>query len=299
MPVRDAEGGARVSAVRDVRVELPRAGGEPLDVRIVEDDRPVADEQRPGVHEVAGRLVGGLRPRNETDTVAVGDDAGAAGSVGIDDRLVGQRSPVDPQVAERTVRVAQEEAADDRLVDLVRGAPDVETLGVGEVHHPHARRATWVPHRVERRHAAVVEHVPPQEVLDPVPVRLHGGPGSVEGVAHARSGLVVREQRAEQLVERRPVAARDDRRRHRRDGRGARDAHRERDLAEPVTGANHAPRAARLLRDRREAGQHHVEAVALLALRDDDPAGRQLLALHPLGEARKGLPGQRGEEGDA
>src|SRR2546428_5550851 len=51
----------------------------------------------------------------------------------------------------------------------------------------------------------------------------------------SRAYLVVREQRAQELVERLAVAARDNRRRDRRDRRRARHAHRQRDRSEEHT----------------------------------------------------------------
>jgi len=50
-------------------------------------------------------------------------------------------SSVDPELAERPIRVAQEEAGDDRFLDAVPPAPDVQPLGPGEVDDASARRA--------------------------------------------------------------------------------------------------------------------------------------------------------------
>src|SRR3954447_6887121 len=63
---------------------------------------------------------------------------------------------------------------------------------------------------------------------------------------------IVGEQRPDELVERRLVAARDGRRRQRANRRGAGHVHRERDFAEVVAGTEDRLRAASLLRD----GEH-------------------------------------------
>jgi hypothetical protein len=52
--VRDSERRARMAAVGDVRVELPRPGGESLAVLgWIEDDLPGSNEQRASVDQVA------------------------------------------------------------------------------------------------------------------------------------------------------------------------------------------------------------------------------------------------------
>ena len=128
----------------------------------------VADEQRPRVHQVSLRRVGRLVAWSEADVPALDDHAGAAGSVRVKDLLVGHGAATDPEIAQRAIGIAKEEAADDRLVDLVPRAPDVEPLGAREVHYPGAGRTARVPDRVEGRHLAIGELVPPQQVLDPV-----------------------------------------------------------------------------------------------------------------------------------
>jgi hypothetical protein len=92
---------------------------------------------------------------------------------------VRQRPAVDPELAERPVRVAEEEAADHGFLDAGPPAPDVQSLGPREVHDPGTRGAARVANRVQRRHLAVGEGVPPEQVLDPVPPR---AAGSILGV---------------------------------------------------------------------------------------------------------------------
>ena len=104
----------------------------------------------------------------DTHAVVARDDAGAARPVRLGDRLVGDGAAVEPEIAERPVRVAEEEAPDHRLVDLVGGAPDVEPLGHGEVRDPDTGRRPRVARRVERGHAPVGERPSPEQVLDPV-----------------------------------------------------------------------------------------------------------------------------------
>ena len=115
----------------------------------------------------------------------------------------------------------------------------------------------------------------------------------------ARPGLVVREQRAHELVERRRVAARHDAGRHRGHCRRARDVHRERDLPEELAGAEDAALAERGLRYAGDPREEHVEAVAGVALAHDHGSGCDFVALHPVGELREGLAGQRPEQADA
>jgi hypothetical protein len=166
---RDADRRPRVASVRDVGVELARAGGETLAVRVAaEHDRAVANEQRTGVHEVAGRLRGRVLPCGDANCSTLDDYATAAGGIRREDRLVGNRPARDPELAERAVRVAHEEAADDRLVHLVLRTPDVEPLGAGEMHDPDPGGGARMPDRVQGRHAPVGELVPPEQVLDPV-----------------------------------------------------------------------------------------------------------------------------------
>jgi hypothetical protein len=70
--------------------------------------------------------VPGLGPLEQAHVSVIDDDAPAAWPVAARDRLMVSRLPVDPQLAERPVGVTEEEAADDRLADPVRGAPHVQ-----------------------------------------------------------------------------------------------------------------------------------------------------------------------------
>ena len=103
----------------------------------------------------------------------------------------------------------------------------------------------------------------------------------------------------QELVERCPVAARDHGRSHRGDGCGARDRHRRRHLAEVVAGTKHAACAEIALADRQHACEEDEEAIVGLALADEDSAGRDLFALHPLSEPGERLARQPGEQLDA
>jgi CubicO group peptidase (beta-lactamase class C family) len=116
----------------------------------------------------------------------------------------------------------------------------------------------------------------------------------------ARRGVlvVVGEERPHELIEGRPVAARHDRGGHRRHGRGARDPHRRRDLAEVLAGTKEAAGADVALADREDTGEEHVEAVAGLTLADEDRAGRDLLALHAAREPSQRLARQAREQLD-
>jgi hypothetical protein len=169
MLFRDPERGARVTPVGDVRVELPGRRREALAVVLaVEDDPPAVDEQRSRLHEVAGRATRRGSSRHESDGAVVDDDAGAALSVRRGDGLVARRPAVDPELAERPVGVAQEEAADDGLLDPVPPAPHVQVLGAWEMDDANACRADRVPHRVHRRDLPVRERVPPEQILEAV-----------------------------------------------------------------------------------------------------------------------------------
>ena len=64
-------------------------------------------------------------------------------------------------------------------------------------------------------------------------------------------------------------------------------------------GLEDAPLAERRLRDARNAGEKDEETIAGLALADQHRAGRDLLALHAVGELAERLAGQAGEQPDA
>ena len=100
-----------------------------------------------------------------------------------------------------------------------------------------------------------------------------GGVAAVQRRGALRALVVVGEERAQQLVEGRPVAARDHRRRHRGHRRRARHVHGGRDLAEVVARAEHAARAELALADGEDAGEEDVETVVRLALAHEDGPG--------------------------
>ena len=167
---RDPERGAWMPPFRDVGVELPRAGREPLAI-IVWDRRRRRRRGRAAARRGRGPLSPPPAPRRgraRRMSSPLDDDAGAAGSVRLGDRLVGHGAAVDPEIAQRPIRVAKEEAPDDRLVDLVPRAPDVEPLGQGKCTTRTRVDTPRVPDRVERRHAPVGERPSPEQVLDPV-----------------------------------------------------------------------------------------------------------------------------------
>ena len=110
--------------------------------------------------------------------------------------------------------------------------------------------------------------------------------------------VVVGEERSQELVERRPVAARHHRGCHRGHGRRSRHVHRRRDLAEVVAGPEHATCAEVALADGQDSGEEDVEAVVGVALADEDRARRDLLALHALPEPGERLARQPGEQLD-
>ena len=127
-----AQRGARVAADGDVGVELRGAGREALGVRAVDHRAPVADEQRTGLDEVADRVGRQRVPRGQVH-VAVDVHAGALVRPRRGHGLVLDAHAVAPQLPERPERVAQEEAADDRLLVAVRRAPVVQPLRRVEV----------------------------------------------------------------------------------------------------------------------------------------------------------------------
>src|SRR5581483_8454739 len=111
--------------------------------------------------------------------------------------------------------------------------------------------------------------------------------------------LIVCEERADELVERRAIAAGERRRRHRSHRGGPRDVHRERNLAEVVAGTQHTARPERFLGDREHPGEDDEEPVGVVALADDRGPRRELLPPHPRGQQRERLAGQLGEQRDA
>src|SRR5262249_10251576 len=85
-------------------------------------------------------------------------------------------------------------------------------------------------------------------------------------------------------------------RRERADRGGARDVHRQGDLAEVVAGPEHPPRAHALLADDEHAGEDNVESLAGLALDDRRLSGGDLLTAHPARQLLELLAGQLGQE---
>src|SRR5439155_2946634 len=87
-------------------------------------------------------------------------------------------------------------------------------------------------------------------------------------------------------------------RRDRADRRGARHVHRQRDLAEVVAGTQDLPGPHDARGHREHAREDDVEAVAPVALSDDRPTGRDLLALHAPPQLHERLARKPGEELD-
>src|SRR6478735_1079825 len=109
-----------MAAYRYVRVELRHVRGEALAVLVgVEDDRPIGDEQRPCLHEVARRPRRASRTLDQPYCSVVDDDGAAQGAIRPGDRLMAGGPPLHPQLSERSVRVTQEEAPDDGLPEAV------------------------------------------------------------------------------------------------------------------------------------------------------------------------------------
>jgi uncharacterized BrkB/YihY/UPF0761 family membrane protein len=169
-PLRDPERRARIAPRRDVGVELAGSGGEALAIDTgVEDDLAVSDEERPGLHQITHRPGRGGLALDESDRTLGIDDGGASpGPVRRGHRLMGRRPSVDPELTEGPVGVAEEEAGDNRLLDAILRAPDVQALGPGEMHDTQPSGSARVAHGVEGRDLSVSERLPPKVVLDPV-----------------------------------------------------------------------------------------------------------------------------------
>jgi hypothetical protein len=143
--------------------------GEAFSVVVgLEGDRTLGHEQWSGLHEIAERPRRSRGPFHEAHVAIVDHDAAAASCVRFRDRFVALRPAVDPQLAERPVRVAEKEAADDGFFDAVPPTPHIEVLGSGEVQDTRARRSPRVAHGVHRRDLAVRERVAPEQIFDPV-----------------------------------------------------------------------------------------------------------------------------------
>src|SRR5262245_21294112 len=100
---------------RDVRVELLGARAEALVVGLrIEGHRAVGHEQRTGLDEIAADAVGDVLPREDPDPIAVAHHARAALRIRRRRRLMDDRTALYPDLAERSVRIADEEPADNR-----------------------------------------------------------------------------------------------------------------------------------------------------------------------------------------
>ena len=90
--VRDPEGGARVAAVRDVRVELPRAGGEPLEVALASKTTgPSRTSSGPACTRSPGGSAGAAARATRRDPAVRRRRRSRARRVRFDDRLVRHR----------------------------------------------------------------------------------------------------------------------------------------------------------------------------------------------------------------
>ena len=157
--VGDRERGAWVAAGGDVGVELVGASDEAL--RVVEEAewRPVADEQRAGLQQVAGGPGRQVRAGRDPDLAVLDVDRGPRGLVRVGDGFGLDLAAVDPELAQRRAVWAEEEAADDRFPDAGEPAPAVERLRDGEVFDAQPRLAPWVADDVDGRLLAVGELV--------------------------------------------------------------------------------------------------------------------------------------------
>ena len=154
----------------DVGVELARGGGEALVVLgAVERDPAAGDEHRPGLDEVARADVAQLRARRDADPAVARVQRRAARPVRRGERLGRERSAARHDVAERAERVAQVEAADDRLLVPVLAAPVVEAARLAEELHARPAAVERMADGVDRGPLAVGEVVAPEAVGDAVP----------------------------------------------------------------------------------------------------------------------------------
>src|SRR6476659_5842137 len=168
-PLPDSERRTRMAADRDVRVELRHISREAFAVVIpVEHDRPVSDEQRAGLQQVALRPRRGRGTLTQTHHPVVDDDSTSRWPKRPGYRLMARRPSVDPQLAQRPVRIAQEEAADHRLFDAVRHAPDVQPLRARKMQYANGCRRARIAHAAHRRHVPIRTRLPPEEILEPV-----------------------------------------------------------------------------------------------------------------------------------
>ena len=137
-----------MAADGDVGIELPRSVREALAILAVDQRAPARHQQRAGLEQVARRIVGKLLAARDADA-AVDVHASALGPPRRGDRLVADDRAVHPHLAQRAIRVAQEEPRDERLGLVVGGAPVIEAPRLSEHHHPQGRRGKRVPGEVD------------------------------------------------------------------------------------------------------------------------------------------------------
>lgn len=154
--VVDTESAARMALGRDVGVELPSACREALAIVVVDDHAATGNQPRARLDQVPGRSHRDL-PAGRKNQVAIRLDVHAAACrpEWRGDRLVRDQAAIDSHLPERPPRIANEEAGDNRLGSVVRGAPVVKPLCLLEARHPHPRRAPRMDDHVDRRLPAV------------------------------------------------------------------------------------------------------------------------------------------------
>ena len=136
----------------------------------VERDPAAGDEHRPGLDEVARADLAELRARRDADPAVARVQRRAARPVRRGERLGRERGrPPATTSPERAERVAQVEAADDRLLVPVLAAPVVEAARLAEELHPRPAAVERMADGVDRRPLAVGEVVAPEAVGDAVP----------------------------------------------------------------------------------------------------------------------------------
>ena len=158
--VVDPQGGARMAAVGDVRVELAAAGGEALAIVAGGGGREApADQEGPRLEQVPGRNGRQVGPPGELDALAVD---GHARPHRVPGRLEGRgRAPgaADPELAERGPHRRDEEPAHEGVGRAGARAPAGERLGRVHRDDPEGDPRAFVDRRVHRREPAVGEGV--------------------------------------------------------------------------------------------------------------------------------------------
>ena len=154
--VGDAERRARMTSLRDVRVELLVGGGEALRVEAVADDRhPCSTSSGPACSR-SPRGSGGRSGRRATrrcppSTCTQARSALQGVAKGIDSRSDAGH----PHLAERQPWLAQEEPAHERLRHREPVAPRHERLRGRQDHHAHLGDPQVVGREMDRRTEAV------------------------------------------------------------------------------------------------------------------------------------------------